>query len=94
MHVNFQLFQYTKILFSHVANARSHAIVVIMANKTNLPESVNSVGGGYAPHKNPCPARGKTCKACGKFGHFAHVRKSKPRTVAPVNTGQTSAEEY
>ena len=30
----------TKLLFSHGANARSHAIVVIMASKTNLPESV------------------------------------------------------
>ena len=50
--------------------------------------------GGYAPHKNPCPARGKICKACGKIGHFAHVCRSKPRTVASVETGQTSDEEY
>lgn len=50
--------------------------------------------GGYAPHKNPCPAQGKVCKACGKIGHFAHVCRSKPRTVASVETGQTSDEEY
>ena len=48
----------------------------------------------YAPHKNTCPARGKVCKACGKIGHFAHVCRSKPRTVASVETGQTSDEEY
>ena len=42
--------------------------------------------GGYAPRKNPCPARGKTCNACGKSGHFAHV--------APAKTFQTSDEEY
>ena len=50
--------------------------------------------GGYAPHKNPCPARGKTCKACRKIGHFAHVCRSKPRIVAPVETGQSFDEEY
>ena len=36
----------------------------------------------------------KTCKACGKIGHYAHVCRSKPRTVASVETGQTSDEEY
>jgi len=30
----------TKILFSHGTNACSHATIVIMANKTNLPENV------------------------------------------------------
>ena len=30
----------TKLLFSHGANARSHAIIVIMASKTNLPANV------------------------------------------------------
>ena len=30
----------TKILFSHGTNACSHAIIVIMASKTNLPENV------------------------------------------------------
>ena len=29
-----------KILFSHGANAHSHAIIVTMASKTNLPENV------------------------------------------------------
>ena len=82
----------TKILFSHGANARSHAIVLIMANKSNLPENVAIVVDMLL--KKPCPARGKTCKACGKNGHIAHVFRSKPRTVALVNTGQTSDEEY
>jgi len=50
--------------------------------------------GGYAPDKNPCPARAKICNACGKIGHFAHVFRSKPRTVASVDTEETSDEEY
>ena len=50
--------------------------------------------GGYAHHRNPCPARGTSCRACGKVGHFAHVCRSKPRTVAYVNPRQQSDEEY
>ena len=63
-------------------------------NKQGKPPRKCGHCGGYAPHKNPCPARGKSCKACGKIGHFAHVCCSKPRTVAPVETGQSSDEEY
>ena len=50
--------------------------------------------GGYTPHRNQCPAQGKTCNACGKICHFAHVCRSKPRTVATVETSQESDEEY
>ena len=53
---------------------------------------------GYAPHRNPCPARGKSCNACGKIGHFAHVCRTNPSAkdgkVASLGTGYSSEDEY
>ena len=52
---------------------------------------------GYAPHRNPCPARGKSCNACGKIGHFAHVCRTNPSKdgiVASLGTGYSSEDEY
>ena len=61
-----------KILFSHGANAQSHTIVIMETKKANLNENVAIVV-DMPLTKNPCPARGKPCNACGKIGHFAHV---------------------
>ena len=45
-----------------------------------------------------CPARGRSCNACRKIGHFAHVclskSRTKSRTVAHVESGHLSGEEY
>ncbi|KAJ1194123.1 hypothetical protein NDU88_003418 [Pleurodeles waltl] len=40
--------------------------------------------GGPTPHPGSCPARGKTCSACGKVNHFVKVCRSVPRTAAPT----------
>jgi len=54
--------------------------------------------GGYATHRNPCPARGKSCNACGKIGQFAHVCKTNPSAkdgkVASFGTGYSSEDDY
>ena len=67
-------------------------------NKRNKKSGKCENCGGYALHRNPCPARGKSCNACGKIGHFAHVCRSKPRTkprtVAHVESSHSSGEEY
>ena len=80
------------IPLGHGATAHRHEIVIVETNKKIFTQMWH--WGGYAPHKNPCPARGKTCNACGKVGHFAHVCRSKPRTVASVETDEISGEEY
>ena len=36
-----------------------------------------------------CPAYGKACNACGKTGHFASVRRSKP-TVRYVSRDEST----
>ena len=74
------------IPLGHGATAHRHEIVIVETNKKIFTQMWH--WGGYAPHKNPCPARGKTCNACGKVGHFAHVCRSKPRTVASVETNE------
>lgn len=35
--------------------------------------------GGPFPHVISCPANGKTCRSCGKKGHFAKVCRSRPQ---------------
>jgi hypothetical protein len=35
--------------------------------------------GGQYPHVISCPANGKTCRSCGKKGHFAKVCRSRPQ---------------
>lgn len=42
------------------------------------------------PHtKSPCPAKGKTCRDCGKPNHFAKMCRSKPNVKAQYQNHQT-----
>ena len=46
-------------------------------NSTNPTKSVCRNCGGNWPHNtNPCPARGKDCRKCGKLNHFAKCCRS------------------
>ena len=68
------------------------------SNKRNSKPGKCGNCGGYAPHRNPCPARGKSCNGCGKIGHFAHVCRTNPSAkdgkVASLGTGYSSEDEY
>ena len=68
------------------------------SNKRNSKPGKCGNCGGYAPYRNPCPARGKSCNACGKIGHFAHVCRTNPSAkdgkVASLGTGHSSEDEY
>ena len=61
------------------------------SNKRNSKPGKCDNCGGYAPHSNPCPARGKSCNACRKIGHFAHLCRTNPSAkdgkVASLRTG-------
>ena len=68
------------------------------SNKRNSKPGKCGNCGGYATHRNPCPTRGKSCNACGKIGHFAHVCRTNPSAedgkVASLGTGYSSEDEY
>ena len=36
------------------------------------PAKCRNCGGSF-PHKEPCPAKGKQCRSCGKLNHFQSV---------------------
>ena len=67
------------------------------SNKRNSKPGKCGNCGGYAPHRNPCPARGKSCNACGKIGQFAYVCRTNPSAkdgkVASLRTGYSSEDE-
>ena len=83
---------------SHPRERRSQSRNSQHLNKRNKKSGPCENCGGYAPHRNPCPARGKSCNACRKIGHFAHFclskSRTKSRTVAHVESGHLSGEEY
>ncbi|XP_074635909.1 uncharacterized protein LOC141894234 [Acropora palmata] len=76
---------------SHPRDRRSQSRNRQHLNKRNKKSGQCENFGGYAPHRNPCPAREKSCNACRKIGHFAHVclskSRTKSRTVAHVESG-------
>ncbi|KAJ1205375.1 hypothetical protein NDU88_000810 [Pleurodeles waltl] len=55
--------------------------------------------GNLLPHPAGCPARGKTCRACGKLNHFAKVCRSTPKmpttkkAVRAVTASPTTASD-
>ena len=51
------------------------------------PSSVCGNCGFHLPHKGHCPARGQSCRACGKANHFAKVCRSK-KNVLPHKPGR------
>ena len=87
----------TNIPRCHVSEDLSQTIVKTQTSETSKPGKCGNRG-GYAPHRNPCPARGKSCNACGKIGHFAHICRTNPSAkdgkVASLGTGYSSEDEY
>ena len=83
---------------SHPRERRSQSRNRQHLNKRNKKSGPCENCGGYAPQRNPCPARGNSCNACRKIGHFAHFflskSRAKSRTVAHVESGHLSGEEY
>ena len=83
---------------SHPCDRRSQSRNRQHFNERNKKSRQCENCGGYAPHRNPCSARGKSCNVYGKIGHVAHVCRSKPRTksrtVAHEESGHLSGEEY
>ena len=45
-------------------------------DQVEIRENNAIVGEGEYPHKENCPARGKTCHKCGKTNHFAKFCRS------------------
>ena len=68
------------------------------SNKRNSRPGKCGNYGGYATQRNPCPARGKSCNACGKIGHFAHVCRANPSAedgkVTSLGTDHSSEDKY
>ena len=83
---------------SHSRFRRSQSRNRQNSNKRNSKPGKCGNCEGYAPHRNPCPARGKSCNACGKIGHFAHVCRTNPSAkdgkVASLGTGYSSEDKY
>ena len=48
---------------------------------------------GTIHRRDQCPARGKTCSACRKMGHFAKLCKSRPPMQTPVHDVRTTEPE-
>ncbi len=56
------------------------------------PKHCFNCGGEY-PHTSVCPAKGKTCKACGKDNHFAKYCRSKQKSFQPINPLETAPDQ-
>ncbi len=52
--------------------------------------------GGVYPHKDSCPAKGKTCAKCGKLNHLARVCRQgkKPNYQTTETSGKTFAPKH
>ena len=62
----------------------TRAVLIINFNRCN----------GIYPHVGrPCPAKGKTCKSCGKLNHFAGVCRSKQQGKHEASTSKFKKSE-
>jgi len=81
-----------KLTTSNSMAARRSNINAINSNNTSNRQSSNSTSNkcflcGYEyPHKQACPAQGKSCRKCGKLNHFERMCKgdNSSRTNSPA----------
>ena len=60
------------------------------------PNKCRNCGSAWPHRDKPCPAKGQTCRKCGKLNHFARVCRARPgySTASVPRQGQSSPQSH